>query len=483
MSQSRPPSSSPKSPLSQPHQQTQRPFARLIQIYLTRLQWRQSDLATALNVSESTASRNIHKGSLSRRNVLDIVECFAERGALTQRAEAEELLSAAGFGPLRATDEREAVLLGKLAEPVASPDLINSEANKVVTSAQTTNVGSTGAGVLAPRKVPSIVMAGVVVLVIALLVTIAPYLTAQKEGVTYRFPTPAAQTTPAGTPVVQDNMVLVPAGEFLRGSTGEQLEQYKAICIEELHDDPTCLSFGDETPQREISLDSYWIDRYEVSNRDFERFAESNPDYKTVAERSGTSMAYDSNAAQYVPSAGANWRHPQGPASSIQDRPDNPVVHVAWQDAVNYCQWSGKRLPTEAEWEKAARGVDGRIYPWGFEFSTSSDKDRVNTYLGAVRGLANVDGFALGASPYGAYNMLGNAFEWTADWYGPGYYASSPASNPVGPDSGTEKVRRGGSWVTSPALLRISWRVSRAPDFTDANTGFRCAKSGEQPHN
>jgi sulfatase modifying factor 1 len=258
-------------------------------------------------------------------------------------------------------------------------------------------------------------------------------------------------------------MVAVPAGEFLMGS-------------------PAGEGDDDEHPQHSVTLDAFWIDRTEVTNRQFEQFVQ-HTGYLSEAESAGQSLVCLAPDASCQEVSGANWRHPEGPDSDISDRMDHPAVQVSWNDAVAYCQWAGVVLPTEAEWEKAARGTDGRTYPWGNDFDSSrlnycdsncpydwKDADTDDGYAGT----APVGSYPTGASPYGALDMAGNAEEWVADWSAEDYYGRSPTHNPQGPDSGEYRGLRGGSCGGDVAWVRSASRNRTGPDVRSVGLGFRC---------
>jgi formylglycine-generating enzyme required for sulfatase activity len=285
----------------------------------------------------------------------------------------------------------------------------------------------------------------------------------------YTFPLEAGATMVSP----KDDMVLVyvPEGEFVMGSESGDAN-----------------ADGDEFPQRTIYLVGFWIDRTEVTNLIFEQFV-TETGYVTDAEEKGVSWLYNLEASGWYEVPGADWLHPQGPSSGITELDDHPVVHVSWYDAAAYCEWADRRLPTEAEWEKAARGTDGRTYPWGESDPSGNLLNFADVNLEAdwADGSAD-DGYKFnapvgiypsGASPYGALDMAGNVWEWVADWYASGYYDASPYENPTGPSFGSYRVLRGGSWRNSVRFVRAAYRNWYLPGGSFDKFGFRCALSLE----
>ncbi len=206
---------------------------------------------------------------------------------------------------------------------------------------------------------------------------------------------------------------------------------------------------ADETPPHAVYLDDYYIDAVEVTNAQFARFANSSG-YQTDAEKAGDATT---------------WRSFNSP-----DRQRFPVILVSWNDASRYCAWAGKRLPTEAEWEKAARGATKRIYPWGDSFNN----DYANTMAAGV-GQPVAVASRSAQSPFGLYDAVGNVWEYAQDWYDGGYYTDSPKANPRGPSAGTFKVIRGGSFKTQPDRATTTVREKVSPDSRGDDIGFRCA--------
>ena len=238
-----------------------------------------------------------------------------------------------------------------------------------------------------------------------------------------------------------------------------------------------------EAPAHDVSLKPFRMDEHEVTNGEFIDFVGST-NYITTAEKQGWSMVYNLDEEKWYRSEGADWRHPNGPESSIDGREDYPVVHVSWFDAEAYARWAKKRLPTEAQWEAAARaGLRDAEFPWGNEevvrekyqanYRQLDDKPDADGFLK----LAPVKSFS--ASRYGLYDMAGNVWEWCGDWYDANYYVQSPIDDPAGPKKGKERVIRGGSWVCPEKFFvgyTVYARSSRPPEYSSNNLGFRCVQ-------
>jgi formylglycine-generating enzyme required for sulfatase activity len=233
---------------------------------------------------------------------------------------------------------------------------------------------------------------------------------------------PAMATAP-------DDMVLVPGGEFTMGSPAGD---------------------ADEQPAHRVLVDSFFMDKYEVTVRQYGVF---------LQEAGGDRPS--------------EWKTMNKTVNQ-----NRPVMGVDWADAARYCKWAGKRLPTEAEWEKAARGTDGRLYPWGNDPPTPLHANFGKTGSNDHGSLAPVGTLEHGKSPYGIYDMAGNVWEWVSDWYDDAYYKNSPPQNPAGPPMGGFKVIRGGSWASGPRNLRSADRYWDPPSFRSLYfPGFRCAKN------
>jgi len=245
-------------------------------------------------------------------------------------------------------------------------------------------------------------------------------------------------------------MVKVPAGEFIMGmSADDGFKECKKFYGDKCKRD----LFTNEEPVHKVYLDAYLIDKYEVTQGEYDKCL--------AAGKCRANEKYDGFTG-----------------------PRQPVVGVSWEDARSYCSWAKKRLPTEAEWEKAARGADKRMYPWGNEFDGKKanfcDRNFAPNGVGkdwddGYKFTAPVGSYPSGASPYGVLDMAGNAREWVADWFQEDYYSHSPARNPHGPDTGTSRVLRGGSWITNPYDLRVSGRYWTVPVLRLDDFGFRCA--------
>lgn len=243
-----------------------------------------------------------------------------------------------------------------------------------------------------------------------------------------------------------DEMVRVPAGSFIMGS--DKKVDHNA--------------YRPEFPQRNVYVDAFEIDKFEVTTVQFLKFVLAT------------------NRPPLI-----DWQYDGG--NFQETMVNHPVMHVSWFDADTYCKWAAKRLPTSAEWEKAARGEDGRIYPWGNEPAGLSRANFGRTGLsGPVRDrperlllyppIISVDKYENAVSPYGVFQMAGNVAEWTADWYDPDYYKNAPNRNPKGPEKGTQKAFRGGGWIDSTPSVRPAQRNGADPNTKMNWLGFRCAR-------
>lgn len=257
-----------------------------------------------------------------------------------------------------------------------------------------------------------------------------------------------------------------------------------------------------ESPVHPVELGSFHMDATAVTNAQFATFVKATG-YRTEAETFGSSavfhLAVPRGSADVVGVAagtpwwlnvrGACWRCPEGPGSSVSERQNHPVVHVSWNDAQAYCAWAGKQLPTEAQWEYAARGgLEGRRFAWGDEL-TSNGRWHLNIWQGRFPDVNTLDDGFLTTAPvktfrpngFGLWNTAGNVWEWCADWFSPTYYGESLTSSPEGPETGEERVMRGGSYLCHDSYChryRVGARSSNVPDSFSANLGFRCANPG-----
>jgi iron(II)-dependent oxidoreductase len=245
----------------------------------------------------------------------------------------------------------------------------------------------------------------------------------------------------------KEEMVRVPAGEFLMGSDKKTDR----------------LAYRSEIPQRRVYLDAFEIRKYEVTALEYLKFV--------LATNRSPQL---------------DWRYDGGNFQEVMA--NHPIMHITWYDADAYCKWAGQRLPTEAEWEKAARGVDGRLNPWGNQPAGLSRVNFGRTGLsGPVRDrperllmyppIIAVDKYENSVSPYGLHQTMGNVAEWVADWYDQDYYKAAPDRNPKGPETGTQKAFRGGGWIDSTTTMRVAMRNGTDPNTKINWLGFRCARS------
>lgn len=279
-----------------------------------------------------------------------------------------------------------------------------------------------------------------------------------------------------------DKMVLIPGNEFSMGAN-----------------DSDGFPADGEGPIRKVKVDSFYMDLTTVTNKDFSLFIEATG-YKTDAEKYGWSFVFYrllskqayKKVQQTVKVApwwcvveGAYWSQPEGSDSDIEDRMDHPVVHVSWNDAEAYCLWASKRLPTEAEWEFAARGgLHQKRYPWGDEL-TPEGLHYCNIWQGNFPYTNDKEDGYLGTAPaqsfpgngYGLYNITGNVWEWCSDWFTKSVHKTGGRENPKVPNEGSNRVMRGGSYLCHDSYCnryRVAARTSNTPDSSSGNIGFRC---------
>lgn len=290
-----------------------------------------------------------------------------------------------------------------------------------------------------------------------------------------------------------ERMVRLPGGQFMMGT-----------------DSDVGFPADGEGPVRQVTIDPFYIDVHAVTNAEFLQFVRAT-DYITDAERYGWSFVFENfvesadseHILQRIPDAswwiaieGASWLRPYGPNSSVltdRERLKHPVTHVSWNDAIAYCEWAGKRLPTEAEWEYAARGgLTGKRYPWGDDLRPAGEHQcniwqgkfpEHNTGDDGYHGTAPVTAFE--PNGYGLYNITGNVWEWCADWFSAEYHTTDAYSseNPTGPAEGTERVMRGGSYLCHHSYCnryRTAARSKNTPDSSTGNLGFRTVVSAPQ---
>ena len=293
---------------------------------------------------------------------------------------------------------------------------------------------------------------------------------------------PPVAIVTATEPGTTEGMVSVAGGAFQMGS-----------------DDRWAYPADGEGPVRRISVSPFWVDRYAVSNARFAAFVEATG-YRTEAEHYGWSFVFagllpdDFPPTQAVAEApwwrrveGADWRHPEGPQSSVEERAEHPVLHLSWTDARAYCAWAGKRLPTEAEWEFAARGgLERRAFPWGDDREPGG-RHRMNVWQGTFPSEnTTADGFygtcpvqAFPPNGYGLHNMTGNVWEWTSDWFDPSFRRRDREHDPQGAPPGAHRVQKGGSYLCHHSYCRryrVAARQGSTPDSSTGNVGFRCAR-------
>lgn len=270
-------------------------------------------------------------------------------------------------------------------------------------------------------------------------------------------PTPTAELSASTVGSDGVDMILIPAGEFIMGSTSEDVDTAVSICRQSGNTCPRSY-FTNEMPQRIVYLSNFYIDATEITN----------DQYRACVDADACPAPSDSGA----PDA----RFQVNNYYNSSRYRDYPVVRIRWEDARTYCQWVGERLPTEAEWEKAARGTDGRLFPWGNGF----DNGKANTQDGGSDTLKSVGSYPDGRSPYGVYDMAGNVWEYVADWYSDTYYHDAQNDDPLGPSSGADHVLRGGSYSDFKEYARVTNRgTPHSGSIRSGFRGFRCVRPVE----
>ena len=297
-------------------------------------------------------------------------------------------------------------------------------------------------------------------------------------------PFQATSTIPTGVKKIS-TLVDLPGGEFLMGNEG-----------------PDANAGDGEGPVRRITISPFAVDTVAVTNARFATFVKATG-YVTDAERYGWSFVFHLlvpaaldrtinsvpvEAPWWRPVEGASWRAPEGPGSSVGNRQNHPVVHVSWNDANAYCAWAGARLPTEAEWEYAARGgLEGATYAWGDEFMPAG-RHQCNIWQGRFPDVNTIDDGWLSTAPvttyspngFGLYNVAGNVWEWCGDWFSTTWHVTGPRTDPHGPPEGDARVMRGGSYLCHHSYCnryRVAARTKNTADSSAGNVGFRVARS------
>ncbi|MEX0885588.1 MAG: formylglycine-generating enzyme family protein [Phycisphaeraceae bacterium] len=322
---------------------------------------------------------------------------------------------------------------------------------------------------------------------------------------------PAAQAapvpaTPRGVPQAAPALSLAEAERRARAGSTDGMVRIAPGAFRMGTDSDEAWPSDGEGPVRPVEVSPFYIDACAVTNAAFERFVDATG-YVTDAERFGWSFVFrghlpakyadrlaQTNAVQgltwWIAVPGASWRKPEGERSSLKQRMDHPVVHVSWNDAVRYAAWAGKRLPTEAEWELAARGgLDQRIYPWGDDL-TPRGRHMCNIWQGrfperdtgedGFAGRCPVDAFP--ANGYGLHNVSGNVWEWCLEWFSPDWHlpeSDATRRDPDGPPAGTHKLQKGGSYLCHRSYCnryRVAARTGNTPDSSTTNNGFRCVR-------